>query len=91
MTNEQIEKKIKELKELQKKNIKEQKKKERQKQKQIKAKNDKTVMSLVHLLHKGKTDEEIIKMYLDAIKKNAPDRLEQAEKIIAKNQPKTEE
>lgn len=84
MTNEQIEKKIKELQELKKKNDKEQKKKEREAQQKIKAKNEKKIISLVKLVYAERTDEEIIDLFMRNIREKQPAKIEQAEKILNK-------
>ena len=68
MTNEQIEKKIKELKDLKKKQLKEQKKKQAAELKKIKEKNNQTLADLLRGFYPNKTDEQIIETMTNQLK-----------------------
>ena len=80
MTNEQIEKKIKELKQKQK----EQQKKEKEKLKKISAKNDSKILALTKLFYDELSEEKLINFLFDAIQKKYPEKIEKAKKIIDK-------
>ena len=82
MTNEQIDLKIKELKNLKRKQLKEQKKKEKEQQLKIKLKNDTIIADLIRLRSSGRTDEEIISWYAENTKTKYPQLSDQVDKIL---------
>lgn len=80
MTQEQIEKQIKNLQ--QKK--KELQKKDREKLKKISAKNDSKILALTKLFYDELSEEKLINFLFDAIQKKYPEKIEKAEKILNK-------
>ena len=80
MTQEQIEKQIKNLQ--QKK--KELQKKDREKLKKTSAKNDSKILALMKLFYDELSEEKLINFLFDAIQKKYPEKIEKAEKILNK-------